>query len=53
MDSRNCLNFAASGAQPGGLSLQARDGSEAVRKYTEARESEKPFDAVMLDLTDK
>ena len=28
-----------------------RDGDEAVRKYIEAKESGKPFDAVILDLT--
>jgi two-component system cell cycle sensor histidine kinase/response regulator CckA len=28
-----------------------RDGTEAIKKYTEARESRNPFDAVILDLT--
>jgi len=29
----------------------AKDGAEAIQKYTEAKTSGKPFDAVILDLT--
>ncbi|MCJ7542721.1 MAG: response regulator, partial [Desulfobacterales bacterium] len=29
----------------------AKEGTEAIRMYKEARESEKPYDAVILDLT--
>ncbi|MBL7180241.1 MAG: PAS domain S-box protein [Desulfobacterales bacterium] len=29
----------------------AKDGAEAIRMYKEAQESEKPYDAVLLDLT--
>ena len=29
----------------------AKDGAEAIRKYTKAMESSKPFDAVVMDLT--
>jgi DNA-binding NtrC family response regulator len=30
-----------------------KDGSEAIRMYEKARESEEPFDAVILDLTNE
>ena len=35
----------------GYVSEFAKDGAEAIRMYREAKESEKPYDVVILDLT--
>jgi PAS domain S-box-containing protein len=38
-------------ARLGGEIVMARDGAEAIRLWTEAREGGRPFDAVVFDLT--
>jgi len=51
-DEPNILNFSHVALKRLGYEVElARDGAEALRRYREAAEAGKPFDAVIMDLT--